>query len=427
MLSFVECYSGLMGGGKSYSAVERMLRHIAGGGVVYSNILLKLEPWHNYDYSMPEFSLPELNDEVKCARHGLLRLPCFKDTPKGREWVYNSHGAKHYLRRFLNWEYQEGQFNYIPDDSVGSGLMHDLPCGTVDRPVLVVLDEALDHFESCGTNVNAEFRSFLRHVRKLGINLIFIAQDFASLEKKIRVLTHYVWTFRDLKTWKVPCIGAFLPGGVLPRPWSDHIQQRQFHQKQFGQAKAEHINKNMYAMRDPFIFQCYQSVSLHNAAITMNGTAQDFGDSGRIKKGRSKVSKVERIVIYVLLAAALWFSFRKASAAQPPAVIGSGVVSAPVVAPPVPRPEKFTDGYSRNSSGEIVERLPISWIQKGASSNFWIEGVSLSSGVVTVRGVVESVSSSVIKFRDIDGRTRWVYHAPAISPARTNSAGLAKI
>lgn len=341
-----------MGGGKSFTAVSRMIDHIADGGVVYSNIELKLNPWFNPDYLMKEFILPEQYAEPKMDLTVSPPVPVFVDSKEGRGFVYNSRGARFFLSRFKNWHYQEGQFNYIPDDAVGPDLMKSLPSGSVDRPVLVILDEALDHFESCSSNVNAEFRSFLRHVRKLGINLIFIAQDFGAMEKKIRMLVHYVWLFKDLKTWPVPCIGSAFsalrwlggnkPSSALPPPFCDNIHTRQYHQKTFGMASAEIINRQQYVYRDPFIFQCYQSVNLHNSNIQMKGKAQDFGESGRIKKEKSKVKPFERVLIYALLLVSVYMSFRRpaavpvASVSSPPPVAVSNISRPAAVSPGVP-------------------------------------------------------------------------------------------
>lgn len=427
-----------MGGGKSFSATQRMLRQIASGGVVYSNIQLKIDPWHNPDYDMKEFHIPvcpllervgyipecKLSPAVGVSK----RLPLIETDNKGRRcWVFNSHGADFFLRRFCSWNYQEGQFNYLPDDVVGPSLSHHLPRGAVDYPVLVVLDEALDHFESESANTNAEFRSFLRHVRKLGINLIFIAQDFGSLEKKIRVLTHYVWTFRDMKTWKVPVIGAVLPNGVLPYPWNDVIQQRQYHGKQFGTIKAEPINKGIFQPRDTFVFQCYQSVSLHNAAIQMNGVASHFGEGGRISKGKKKMNKFERILIYGLLGVALSFGFKKAPVPPSVPVVSAASVASPsaVTSPVVSKVEKApdipNDGFDRNESGEIVERLPISWCGDGKRGWYYVEGNQVFVGASTSRGEVLSVDTKVVKFRDYNGSIRWIFHqSVGFKVARSN-------
>ena len=51
-----------------------------------------------------------------------------------------------------------------------------IPVATPDKPVLVVIDEAVDFFDvdDRGT-ANREFLSFLRHSRKQATDLIFIA------------------------------------------------------------------------------------------------------------------------------------------------------------------------------------------------------------------------------------------------------------
>lgn len=418
MKSFVEAYSSLMGGGKSFSAIGRMMAQIKSGGIVFSNIELKLDPWFNTSYPMDEFLVPvcPLLSQVgfipDCKKEVIsgARSPVIVTDEKGRAChVFNSRGAVWYLRKFKLWNYQEGQYNYIPDDKVGPDLPQMLPTGEVDTPVLVILDEALDHFESSSENTNAEFRSFLRHCRKLGINLIFITQDFGSLEKKIRVLTHYVWIFRDLATFRVPIIGNLSSKGTLPPPWNKYIVQRQFHSKEFGIAKAEPINRVKFVPRDTFIFQCYQSVSLHNSNIRMDGKAKHYGSSGRIIRERKKMSKIERFLVYGLLVVALWFSFKK-----PPQTVVNQVSTAPtsavaVVSNAVPVSDKF----ERNSVGEIVERLPLSWSYSGDSFRVWCDGVLLGIGVMTRRGVVESFSASSVKFRDVSGGVRWVYHVPS--------------
>jgi hypothetical protein len=400
-----------MGGGKSFSAVARMIDHIAAGGVVYSNILLKLDPWFNPSYDMQEFIDPaEYPEHKREFRDGALVSVRRKNKDGADCFVYNSRGARYYLEKFRRWRYQDGQFNYIPDDQVGPDLMKHLPMGTVERPVLVILDEALDHFEGACNNTNAEFRSFLRHVRKLGINLIFIAQDFGSLEKKIRVLVHYVWIFKDLKTWPVPVVGSLFSfgrslvglkkSGALPPPWSDNIHTRQYHAKQYGLPRAEPINRVQYVYRDPYIFQCYQSVSLHNSKIQMAGTAVDFGDSGRIKKESSKVKPFERIIIYALLVAALYFSFRKSG-------------SVPEVAPITNQPVRSATNFVNSLPPAPVPVQPVERV-----SMFYVSSSSIMLGTecgnrtqiyrlgeyIGGRQIV-AITDRSVTFRGSDGQT----------------------
>ncbi|MDF7809650.1 zonular occludens toxin domain-containing protein, partial [Pontiellaceae bacterium B12219] len=243
--AFVECYSGLMGGGKSFNSLLHAAEHIASGGVVYSNIIFKLDPWFNDAYSeeMKSFWLPECFEGCRKELHiGGLVLPVMRRNKDGKaEFEYNSRGLRHYLKTVHKWNYQDGQYHYLEDDEINADLPSKLPEGSQSKAVMVILDEALDHFEagSSSKNANAEFRSFLRHIRKLGIHLIFIAQDFGSLDPKIRALTHFVWKFRDMHTWPVPILNR-----PLPKPWGDHIVAEQYHKSQFGKAKSEPINKN---------------------------------------------------------------------------------------------------------------------------------------------------------------------------------------
>ncbi len=316
MKSYIECVAGLTGGGKSFTVVERMLEHIAAGGVVYSNIRLELDPWFNESYQkMKEFYLVDEFSDHKEERKEEGVFPVkFTGKDGVEKFVYNSKGCKDFLRRFRRWEYQEGQYNYIEDSNVGAGLMDFIPAGDVDHPVLVVLDEALDHFESGDGNTSSEFRSFLRHTRKLGVNLIFIAQDYGDLDRKIRNLVHFVWEVKDMKFWKVPVFGPVLSmfgtGGALPLPWSDNIHTRQWNAKQFGKAKATPVNKRQWVFRDTLIFQCYQSVSLHNSGVQLQGKASDFRGKGRIELKGRKVKPIERILIYAALIAVSFFVFK---------------------------------------------------------------------------------------------------------------------
>jgi hypothetical protein len=314
---FVECFSGLMGGGKSFYSVKRAAEHISNGGVVYSNIRFQLDPWFNEAYAdkMKEFWMPECYDGCRVEMHkGGLCLPCIKREGDRVFFEYNSRGLKHYLRTEHRWPYQEGQYHYIPDESVGPDIYTILPQGTTSRPVMVILDEALDHFESNGQSSSStvEFRSFLRHIRKLGINLIFIAQDFGSLDKKIRMLTHFVWRFRDMYTWPVPVFNR-----PLPMPWRDHIICEKFHRSQFGKTTAEPVNKGTWQWRDPDVFGCYQSVAMHNVRLKMaEGVQTDFSHIEKIEKKGAKVALWERLIIYSALAASLFFAVRSPAASD---------------------------------------------------------------------------------------------------------------
>ncbi|QBG46540.1 hypothetical protein EGM51_03695 [Verrucomicrobia bacterium S94] len=398
---FVECFSGLMGGGKSFFSVKRAAEHIAGGGIVFTNIDFKLDPWFNeaYAHKLKSFWLPECYDGCRMEMHkGGIVLPVMRRNEKtGQpEFEYNSRGFRKYLELQHKWLLQNGQYNYLPDDHVNADLPSRLPQGSQTRPVLVILDEALDHFEAGASsrNANAEFRSFLRHIRKLGINLIFIAQDFGSLDPKIRVLTHFVWKFRDMYNWPVPIFNR-----PLPPPWRDYIICEKFHKSHFGKMKAETINKNTWVYRDTLIFQCYQSVSMHNHGIKMaDDMKTDFGDSGKIVKGKKAMNKFEKAALYACLLLGIIGVFRSPKIEAVQSESSESVPSEATVSaePERPRVNVLYGKFRYHESNGQIKRL-------------FVDGIPYQTGQQTTAGTVLSVKRDQVHIMDELGNTTFIY------------------
>lgn len=401
---FIECFSGLTGGGKSFFSTLRAAEQIAVGGIVFSNIKFEIEPWFNESYSqfMPSFWLAEKSDGCRVELHKDDSITPVTRIGKGGvvEYEYNSRGLRHFLRVKYGWALQDGQCHYISDEDVNSDLPTLLPKGNQRRSVLVILDEALDHFESSerGANANAEFRSFLRHTRKLGINICFIAQDFNSLEKKIRSLTHYVWRFRDLYSWPVPVFNR-----PLPAPWKNNIICEKYHQSQFGKLKAEPINKNTWIFRDPLIFGCYQSISLHNAGIKMADDMQtDFGDVGKIKKeGKRRMNWLERAALFLCLIMAGMGAFKSPAVVAGDAGQGSSG-SKPVI-------EAVASLVASVTKTEVLyadfrfARLNGNYLYLEA------DGIQYAVGHMTTAGTVLAVSEGHVHIRDDVGNDTFIY------------------
>ncbi len=412
---FVECFSGLMGGGKSFFSLIRIAEHIANGGVVYTNIRVQPDPWFNETYShlMKSFWLPECFDGCRMEMHkGGLMLPVIRARGEVKEFEYNSRGLRHFLRTTKKWNLQEGQYNYLPDELIGPDLPEHLPRGSQTRPVLVIVDEALDHFESNikGGSATAEFRSFLRHIRKLGINLVFITQDFGSLEKKVRDLTHFVWRFRDMYTWPVPIFNR-----PLPPPWRDHIVCEKFHRSHFGKAKAEAINKNTWVFRDPLVFGCYQSIAMHNTKIKMADDVQtDFGDSGRIQIRGKKMNKFERVGLIAALVLAVFGVFRKTE-------VRTEVVAA-----------ESTDDHAVKVSKSVPpdpgESVKVLYGQfryatfNGEIRSLIVDGIEYEVGDITRDGVVIAANEKGIHIRSDNGCSTFIYPASRSSGSGEKSA-----
>lgn len=294
----IYCIAGLLGGGKSFYAVEQMGRHISTGGVCYSNIRLELDPWYNTSYKAPVFHDSTLYEGALRVVDENGKGDYYKDSDG---YLYNARGFRHYLRSRYRWELQEGQYHYLPDEVVGPQLVEHISGGSTDLPVMVVLDEALDHFESGTSTADAGFRSFLRHVRKLGIDLYFIAQDFGSLDRRIRALCHYAVNCRDLATWRAPIIGV-----PLPPPWRWNIQVLEWHANEFGKVNSPPTNRDKLHPRDPLVFGSYSSTGLHRA-FPLKKVQSDFRGLGRILEEVPMWCKWLSVVNVVLLVLAVFW------------------------------------------------------------------------------------------------------------------------
>jgi len=251
----IEAHCGLIGGGKTYAAVKRMLTYMARGGCVVSNIQLRLEPWMN--------------------THALFAGKFRSDA--------NAMGAIEYLRRYHNWVYQPGQYRYIDNTTLQTqGVVSALPAGLPDLPVLLVWDEGADFWDADDrASADREFLSLLRHSRKLGMDFLFIVQEFTELNKRIRNQTAYVWRFVDMATFRIPGIG--LPVGWIPMI-KNQIRVLQFNRAHF-EAKRESVEPVYTGWLDKQqdVFSCFQTDALHVGVRVLTGETVDFRGKGNIK------------------------------------------------------------------------------------------------------------------------------------------------
>lgn len=250
----IEAYCGLIGGGKTYSAVLRMLSHMARGGCVVSNINLELLPWKN--------------------THKLFRGTFNKQ--------FNAKGCIEYLKEYFSWNYQEGQYRYIRNQDLSEhGVISKLPAGLPDLPVLLVWDEGADFWDSEDRkDADREFLSLLRHSRKLGMDFIFVVQEFTELNKRIRNQTMYVWKFIDMATFRVPGLG--LGVGWIPM-LKNQIRVLQFHRSAYEMKKGtlEPVYLGWLDKKQD-IFSCYKTDALHTGIKVLLGEKVDFRGKGLI-------------------------------------------------------------------------------------------------------------------------------------------------
>lgn len=160
--------SGKIGAGKSYDMTRLICRHIRRGGVVATNMELHRD-------AIAEYALRPVLDRQ------LLRID------------------------------QDVDPAIIPRGDFR---------GTRDqRKVIVVLDEALNWFQTSSTKADARKESWsmwLRQSDKLGQQVYFIAQNFERAAKWIRELAQVsrdIYPVKGLKIWNWIPIGLIIPFG----------------------------------------------------------------------------------------------------------------------------------------------------------------------------------------------------------------------
>lgn len=160
----IEVVSGKIGSGKSHDVTRRIIDHLLNGGIVATNMAL--------------------------SRESIERIYKCRLSP----------------RQFLRVSQDDNPSEIPRGDLRGHG----------SRRVLVVLDEALNWFQS-SISSREDFRrvswsSWLRQSDKLGQHVIFIAQNFERAAKWIRELSQVareVVSIRDLRVFRVP-VGRLL-------------------------------------------------------------------------------------------------------------------------------------------------------------------------------------------------------------------------
>jgi len=208
----IEVFEGRLGGGKSYSAVYRMICHLALGGTICTNVEIIWDAIVRFVAN--RFGLQLENDQY---------------IPLLDEQVYEFH-------------------KYTPS-------------GTPELPVLVVLDEAHLHFNARDfAQTDKKYRetlTFLTQSRKVSTDIIFISQSIFNMDKQFARLVQYVWRFRDMSKWRIPGLGIMSPfKGILAVQFDydgKTVLQRQF------------VNK------DKGIFGCYKTNSLLRAFPRLEG------------------------------------------------------------------------------------------------------------------------------------------------------------
>lgn len=259
----IEAFVGLVGGGKTFGATRRMCEYCIRGGVVATNILFK-----GFDQSSGTFAA---------------------DSPFVK-----------YLKS-RGWQYQDGQYTYISyDDMCDSADWFTRVKGgsSRDRRTLLVIDEATDLFDTLDRNklsqdsIYRELFKFLRLSRHAHIDVLFICQDFFSINSRLRGLVGAIWKSTDMQHFRLPTFH-------VPLPFNCFMLQK------FDRSGKLELYREFIA-KDARIFGIYESEAFHDAlGISFSGVVGD----GRITGGK-KMTRFQKIALFIAVLLSAFAVFR---------------------------------------------------------------------------------------------------------------------
>lgn len=201
----IEVFEGRLGGGKTYSAVSRIARHLAQGGTVVTNI--------------------------RVIREALWAFVC------------EVYGV----------EFEHEQLWSLSNEKIAEFHRH-VPWGALrgsgeNLRVLVVVDEAHLYFNARDwSTCSRELLAFLTQSDKVSVDIIFISQSALNIDKQFARLVQYIWRFRDLSKWKIPGLGISYPLNQILCVQNDY--------------DGKTILDRKFVQKDKRIFGCYETAAL---------------------------------------------------------------------------------------------------------------------------------------------------------------------
>lgn len=239
----IEVFEGRIGGGKTFYAVQRMIKYMASGGCVCTNIELK---WK----------------EV-CE----------------------------YVLKKYSWQLVPEQYIFLEDEKICSFHRHT-PSGSPDMPSLVVIDEAHIWLNARDWDKQSrELLTFLTQSRKCFTDIIFISQSALNMDKQIMRLVQYIWRFRDMKKWRIAGIGIAWP--------LDQFLKIQYDQD------GKTVMDRFLEFKEKAVYNLYYSYKLLRSFPRLEGRQVKF--DGRVKKkGRRMKVIIVVILLGVIMGFWTW-------------------------------------------------------------------------------------------------------------------------
>lgn len=392
----IEAMVGLPGGGKSFFAVQRSLQYMAAGGSVFTNI---------------RFTGTEQTENGT----GIDRYRLSDDSP-----------VRRVLRKNYGWQYIEGQYHYIDLETLdNTDLLSTVPRGSKEKPILLILDEVNEWFDSLDTGrlkgkdeKYRELFKFLRLSRHYHIDVLFLLQDFPTLNVRLRGLCQHVFRSFDLSKVKLPALPIHGPNWFL---W------------QMFDKSSKTLLKSWTWPKEQAVFSCYDSYCEFGAVpLCKDDFNSDFSKRKNDKTEVNKMTRSDRIMVYGMLFACLclsgfaWRDRRTSGGLEPRVVVVTNqVVTA--TAPPSPSLESSVSVSPASRRPAVVVRYePFVYGCDGVFDGVAREWV-LASGrkyrprQKTPEGFVVDLNRDFVRMVGDDGCETFIY--PLVIEGQFTSGG----
>jgi hypothetical protein len=359
----IHAYTGLLGGGKTLTAVLEMLSVWRRGGYVYTNVEL-------FPEAIKAFGRRKWGVELRDEQIGTLtpaQIPLFH---------------RHIKR------------------------------GTKAMPVLVVIDETGKYFNARRWKDNElETADFLRESRKLHIDIIFITQELEYLDKQFRMLFQYIWRFTDMKGFRVP---------ILDR----YILQKQYQAETDVKVKNHWWRKNpeIFALYDTDALVSDYAIAGEDELAPIELEKVDINETPRIRmKGFLIIIIALGILLYSL--GKWYFKAKPESTNKTPVPAAAMVASSTITAPDSGAKSASNPDNTVVSYEMRVEELQSMW-GLGGMWEIRTDKDVYQPGKLCRSGVVVDRDGEVVRVLQPNGRTLYVTAMVIRTPADAVRSGM---
>lgn len=388
----IRIFDGVPGSGKSYHAVEEILRKLVGGAHVVTNLPLHWEV-------LCELAARSKTDFFGRTRPGVVLEP--------------------------------GQLTLL-DDEQTKDFFSFMPEGTLECPTEGFFDELQNMFNSRNwaetQKKHGHVLKFVSHHRHYHTNLTLLTQSRGNIDKQFRVMCAEYWEHLDLNKWTLLGVGWPLP---------------QFLRKMYSGEDEKTRLKANFKWKNPDIWRCYDS---HNKVPGIELSRQ----VSRLQLAPATTTQKERIanmfrawlIISVIgIAAICWvwnyIKPKPQAAAAPRASVVAGVLPAtPAPAPGLSVPAQQVGSFlAPKPPVAVVPSIPTVPVDQIITEHLrYAEGdrhrrtdkASYTLGRMCPSGRVEAVADDCVTVRRPDGGLLYVIldgasyvEQPLVAPIRT--------